>query len=275
MSRPEGFAAVPNWMVRDESFDIYDLAVYTALASHTGPGGVRPSQTTLAREARCSKRKVVEVVQRLADRGVLQIVKRRRKGSGIGSGGSLTNGYVLTPHGPLAEDDEIASPDESAHGAPRDLKRVHPTTDESAQRSKPYLSIEEEPVEEEKSDVASDTLPSRYSSDVVRLCDLLAEKVAENGHRVGTVGVTWWAACDRLMRLDKYSAEQIEWMILWSTSDEFWAGNIQSMPTLRAKFSKLIHDAKRARARAQQQSPGERASNVVDMGRRLAAQGVG
>ncbi len=266
---------MPNWMVRDESFDIYDIAVYTALASHTGPGGVRPSQATLAKEARCSRRKVIEVVQHLADRGVLQIVKRRRKGSGNGGGGSLTNGYILTPHGPLSDDDEIASPEESAHGAHSPVKRVHPTTEESAQDSKPYLSIEEEPVEEEKSDLASELLPSRFSGDVTRLCDLLAEKVRANGHKVGVVGVTWWAACDRLMRLDHYTVQQIEWMIHWSTSDEFWAGNIQSMPTLRAKFSKLVHDAKRAQARRVQESPGERAGNVVEMGRRLAAQGVG
>lgn len=274
MSKAEGFAAVPNWMVRDESFDIYDIAVYTALASHTGPGGVRPSQATLAREARCSKRKVIEVVQHLQDRGVLQIVKRRRKGSGIGSGGSLTNGYVLTPHGPLSDDDEFAGSDESAHGAPSADKRVHPTTEESAQDDRPYLSIEEEPIEEEKSDVASDLLPLRYSSEVMRLCALLAEKVQANGHRVGVVGETWWAACERLMRLDHYSVEQIEWMIHWSTSDEFWAGNIQSMPTLRAKFSKLVHDAKREQSRRTQQSPGARANDVVEMGRRLAASGA-
>lgn len=274
MSRPEGFAAVPNWMVRDESFDIYDIAVYTALASHTGPGGVRPSQATLAREARCSRRKVIEVVQHLADRGVLQIVKRRRKGSGNGGGGSLTNGYILTPHGPLAEDDEFVSPEESARGAHSVVKRVHPTTEESAQESKPYLSIEEEPVEEEKSDLASEALPPMASPDVVRLCELLAEKVRANGHKVGAVGVTWWAACDRLMRLDHYTPQQIEWMIHWSTSDEFWAANIQSMPTLRAKFSKMVLDAKRAAKQQQQASPGARASNVVEMGRRLAAAGV-
>lgn len=149
MSRAEGFAAVPNWMIRDESFDIYDIAVYAALASHTGPGGVRPSQATLAREARCSRRKVIDVLQHLAERGVVQIVRRRRKGGGVGRQGPLTNGYVLTPHGPLDEDDEFEATDLSAHGAHSSATYVHPATDLSAHESNRHISIEEEPVEEE------------------------------------------------------------------------------------------------------------------------------
>ena len=124
------------------------------------------------------------------------------------------------------------------------------------------------------SDVASDALPSKYTPSVSRLCDLLAEKVRANGHKVGTVGEKWWAACDRLMRLDGYTAEQIEWMIHWSTSNEFWAANIRSMPTLREKFSTLVMQAKRDAMKHQAQSPNARANSVVEMGRRLHEAGV-
>lgn len=149
MSKVEGFAAVPNWMIRDESFDIYDIAVYAALASHTGPGGVRPSQETLAREARCSVRRVRTALQSLTERGVVQIVRRRRKGDGIGKHGALSNGYVLMPHGPLSEEDEFATTDQPAHGADRSSTNRHATTDQPAQESNGFLYIEEEPVKEE------------------------------------------------------------------------------------------------------------------------------
>lgn len=120
------------------------------------------------------------------------------------------------------------------------------------------------------SDVASDT----DDAEIRRLCDLLAAAVRSNGHRVETVGVRWWQACERLTRIDGYTSEQIEWMIRWATSDEFWAANIRSMPKLREKFSTLKAQAMRQAQRRQQSSPTERAASVVEMGRRLGEAGV-
>ncbi|MFT4281216.1 hypothetical protein [Microbacterium sp.] len=134
-------------------------------------------------------------------------------------------------------------------------------------------SIERQTEVQETSDVASNALPPRYSSDVLRLSDLLAEMVRQNGHKVGVVGEKWWSACDRLMRLDGYTAEQVEWMIRWATSDEFWSANIRSMPTLREKFSTLVAQAKRQAKRAA--GPAERAHGVVDLGRRMQQQSAG
>ena len=139
MTRTEGFAAIPNWMIRDERFDIYDIAVYMALASHTGPGGVRPSQATLAAEARCSERQVRIVIQRLADHGVLEVTRRRRTGAGMSRNNSLTNGYVLHPHGRLAPDEEPAP---GAGWSDRPAPDDRPTG--TAQQVTPL--IEEEPV---------------------------------------------------------------------------------------------------------------------------------
>lgn len=266
MSRAEGFAAVPNWMVRDESFDGYEIAVYTALASHTGPGGVRPSQATLAREARCSERKVRDTLQRLVDRGVIEVVRRRRRGAGAGRRGALTDGYKLLPHG---SSDEFAD-DEPARDAGSSADQPAPDDRPTGTRVQTLLSIEEEPVEEETSDVASDALPTKHRPEVYELCDKLAVAVSANGHRVGVVGATWWAACDRLMRLDGYTAEQIEWMIRWATAHEFWAANIRSMPTLREKFSTLVLQAKRDAKASTRSTPDDRTAATLAMARRVA-----
>lgn len=80
---------------------------------------------------------------------------------------------------------------------------------------------------------------AEYTDEVKGLCTMLAERVQANGHKVGVVGVTWWQACERLMRLDGYTVEQIGWLIDWTTRDEFWAANIRSMPKFREKFSTL------------------------------------
>ena len=92
-----GFAAIPNWLIRDASFGLYEIAVFTALASHTGPGGIYPSQETLAKEARCSVRKVREALAKLEALGLVDRVRRSS------STGRANDGYVIHPNGRLAE----------------------------------------------------------------------------------------------------------------------------------------------------------------------------
>jgi hypothetical protein len=119
------------------------------------------------------------------------------------------------------------------------------------------------------SDVASDDLPPKYSPEISELCEQLAAAVRANGHKVGVVGVKWWSACDRLIRLDGYTVEQVRWMIQWATADEFWSANIRSMPTLREKFSTLVAHAKR---QARKPMPADRARATLDLGARLQAE---
>lgn len=94
---------------------------------------------------------------------------------------------------------------------------------------------------------ADATDDEEFDADVYRLCDLLAELVRANGHKVDTVGVSWWRSCERLMRLDGYTSQQIEWIIRWATSDEFWLTNIRSMSKLREKFQTLVLQSQRKR----------------------------
>lgn len=218
----------------------------------------------LARKVRVDRRTIERLIPKLRKEGLLSMQR-----------GSKTrpNEFTIVVPWVSAPTDNLSGNAEGIHRQPRDIPRHEaqdsPTTDASTP-SIDVLNVRDV----SSSDVASDALPSKYSPDVVRLCSLLAEKVSENGHKVGVVGVTWWASCDRLMRLDKYSADQIEWMIHWASADEFWAANIRSMPTLREKFSTLVLQAKRQAVKHQAQSPTARANSVVDMGRRLAASGV-
>lgn len=110
----------------------------------------------------------------------------------------------------------------------------------------------------EKKELTSDADASdnpRFSEDVTRLSDLLAELVTANGHKAGKVGQQWHQACDRLMRLDGYTPEQVEWIIRWATANEFWSANIRSMGTLREKFSTLKAQALGERAAPKTKQP--------------------
>lgn len=217
----------------------------------------------LARKVRVDRRTIERLIPKLRKDGLLSMQR-----------GSKTRSNEFTIVVPWASTfaDKVAGNDAGIPRQPRNIPRQQRQDSPTNGASTP-LYRRKDVRDVETSDVASDILPTKFDPEVVRLCSVLADAVSANGHKVGTVGTKWWSACDRLMRLDGYTAEQIEWMIRWSTSNEFWAANIRSMPTLREKFSTLVLQAKRD-ASKQQDSPGARASNVVEIGRRLAAAGV-
>lgn len=138
-------------------------------------------------------------------------------------------------------------------------KHAQEDAPEHAFSSASSMPIERE-REREREDSPSDADASddgAFSEDVTRLCGTLAELVRANGHKA-KVGKAWHEACDRLMRLDGYTPQQVEWVARWATSDEFWAANIRSMPTLRDKFSIL-----KARALAERNArPGGKTKPV-------------
>lgn len=93
MSRAEGFAAVPTWMIRDTRVSVHAIAVFASLASRAGFEEIHPSQATLAAEARCSERKVRDALNELEELGVIR--RERRKNTA----GRASNGYTLHPNG--------------------------------------------------------------------------------------------------------------------------------------------------------------------------------
>lgn len=87
--------------------------------------------------------------------------------------------------------------------------------------------------------------PDANPSDEVRaLCEYLAQRVRENGHKVDRIGKSWFRECRLLLTRDEHTADQVRDAITWSTTDPFWSSNIRSMPTLREKYSTLQAQAK-------------------------------
>ncbi|ONI65657.1 hypothetical protein CSIV_05100 [Microbacterium sp. CSI-V] len=207
----------------------------------------------LARKARVDRSTAIRVIARLRARGLVEQVK--------GSRARPNEFAIVVPWrkgGDLPPVEKVASATRKVASEP---SKGGISDDHSSYRRIDVTDVT-------TSDVV-DVLPTS-ESEVVRLSNMLADAVRANGHKVSVVGQTWWSACDRLMRLDGYSAEQIEWMIRWSTSDEFWSANIRSMSTLRDKFSTLVAQAKRKASRAP--APAERAASVIELGRRLQAE---
>jgi hypothetical protein len=79
----------------------------------------------------------------------------------------------------------------------------------------------------------------RFPDEVYAICNKLADYIRANGSKVGTVGPEWWKAADRLIRLDGHDLELIYQVMEWCQRDEFWQGNIRSMPKFRQQFDQL------------------------------------
>jgi hypothetical protein len=81
------------------------------------------------------------------------------------------------------------------------------------------------------------------NADAFRLADLLLNKIIEIKPDVKKPTKnqmeTWQADIDKMIRIDKRTPDQIEKVIKWLPSNEFWRKNILCTSKLREKFDKL------------------------------------
>lgn len=214
----------------------------------------------LAEKVRVDRRTIERLIPKLRGRGVL--------GHSKGVKGRPNEFAVLVPWAKKSAD--IMSGNGSFEGAdsPTVVQDSPTASTEFTDNSDIGTSLKR--IDVSTRIETSDADASDYSDDVIRLSRLLALLVSQNGHKVGKIGKLWWASCDRLIRLDGYTAEQIEIIIRWSTANEFWAANIRSMPKLREKFSTLRLQRNNELAK-KKPSKSVRAADVIEMGRQMEA----
>lgn len=90
MNDSRGYAAIPTWMIAESDLSGPALLVFAALASRAGFESIHPGQELLAREARCSVRRVRDAIRELEEADVIERVERRTRG-----GSRASDGYVL------------------------------------------------------------------------------------------------------------------------------------------------------------------------------------
>lgn len=87
--------------------------------------------------------------------------------------------------------------------------------------------------------------------DVEQACTLLADLIEQNGTRRPAITQTWRNSARRMLDVDKVPLADVLGAIRWCQADDFWAGNILSMPKLRKQYPQLRLKALGAAARAQ------------------------
>lgn len=76
-------------------------------------------------------------------------------------------------------------------------------------------------------------------ADVDALCDLLASLVEGNGCKRPRVTKSWRNEARRMIDLDRRDPVEAERVMRWALADEFWMGNVLSMPKFRVKYDQL------------------------------------
>ena len=100
--------------------------------------------------------------------------------------------------------------------------------------------VEESSVEE-SSNSSSEIADAITRDDVSQILDTLDAEIIFNGdHKVPSRTQKNVNAARLLIDRDGYTVEQIESVIRWALSNEFWRSNIRSMSKLREQFSRLL-----------------------------------
>lgn len=243
----EGYAAIPSWILRDESISAQAVLVYASLASRAGFESIHPGQKIIAAEARCSERRVRDAIKELEDRGLVERVERRFR-----SGQRASDGYVLhsgvrpsslaeLPAGAAGSGDQPADSDSANRQIPANIPLIEITTKEIANV---------EPVR----------------PDVEALLDLLDEEIRRNDARkIPKRNKANANAIRLLLDRDGYTEAEVASVIRWAQSDQFWHTNILSASKLREKFATLDSQMKSGRGRSGASSPASRVLGV-DLG---------
>lgn len=223
-------------------------------------GSCFPGVQTIARRVGAGETAVRENLARLKEAGL--IVEERRNRA---SGARTSNRYWLQMSGRIDLKPE-------SEGGNLEPESGEPTAGIRGGQEPESEGESEPPVVTPQRTHIVGKPPTTGAQHAERLCILLADLIEANGSKRPAVTKRWLDACRLLIDADGRSPENVEGAIRWSQADEFWKGNIESMPTLRRQFDRLRLAAERQRAERKSRNPAAAVQAGQDLVARLEAQ---
>lgn len=118
------------------------------------------------------------------------------------------------------------------------------TRNQHGSNTVPTRDKETQEVKKEKKETKPKPLPT---AEAMRLAQLLLDCILHNNdqyrHTKQTT-TTWAYDIEKLMRIDKFTYEQVEAIIKFAQSHDFWHKNILSGSKLRKQFNRLVAELK-------------------------------
>ena len=97
------------------------------------------------------------------------------------------------------------------------------------------------PIPDTKTDTKEQILKEEYSKSLPLLTQFNEYLLILNPNfKLPPSEREWLVELDRMLRIDKRTPEEIERVIIWLRTSQFWSKNVLSIPKLRKQFDRLI-----------------------------------
>ncbi len=185
---------------------------------------------------------------------------RARYPTPVEAGAHLT--CVETPS-PLPREDPATAPLDPAESSRLDLgireQRSRGTRDQEREASANAAPDEPASLPAKVSGRPARRSTTKPRTEIIEICDHLADRVEGLGVKRPLVGKRWHEAARLLVDHDEFTLAEIHYLIDWATAHHFWHKNIHSLPTLRKHRDRLKIEAK---AEAEQRRNGGHANGA-------------
>lgn len=219
--RPEiGWTQISNDAIRDFKLSYKAVGLLAHLLSL--PPGASTDERTLAQDHTDGVESVRTGLAELRKAGYLVRIQRRDRGRFI------TDTYIYDTV--EAAKEAVASSQVTPHTG-------FPSADEPSAENQGGKNLEGLTKNKNLLPDTADAEPVR--ADVESLCVLLADLVERNGSKRPKITQGWRDAARRMIDIDGRDPVKAEALIRWCQADEFWRGNILSMPKFRAQYDRL------------------------------------
>jgi hypothetical protein len=183
------------------------------------------------------------------------------------SEGRVTVLHSVGPNGPVQL---VNAAGQSAYGEPREdflTPYGDPTETLTPEQG---AGSREQGSRENNTSVILEADPQAHRDDVEQACTLLADLIEANGSRRPAITKQWRDSARLMLDRDHRTLTEVLGAIRWSQTDDFWRGNVLSMPTLRKQYDRLRLAAQRGRVHAALAPTGTDGRTLSTADRRVA-----
>ena len=216
----EGYGIIPKKVMRDKDLSIDAKAIYAFIASYAGAGSTSfPSVNLITDMLGISRQRFNKHRKLLEDKGYITIKKNRTP---EGSWGNNVYTLETLPRLQNLTSDNLTSDNPTSGNVTTNNNTINNNTinnnTNSASRSK-----------------------LKFETHHLKLAELLYKEILHNNPQHKKPNLESWANDFRLMmEIDKREGKEIQELILFSQSHDFWYKNILSAGKLREKYDVLI-----------------------------------
>ena len=211
----EGYGIIPKKVMKDEDLTIDAKAIYAFMASFAGAGNTSfPSVKFITDKLGISRQRFNKHRKLLEDKGYITI-KKERKSDGSWESNVYTLETLPRLQNPTLDNLTLDNP--TSGNVTTNNNTINNNT-KSTSRSK-----------------------LKFETHHLKLAELLYKEILHNNPQHKKPNLESWANDFRLMmEIDKREGKEIQELILFSQSHDFWYKNILSAGKLREKYDVLI-----------------------------------